>query len=145
MIEHGTVVAVRGTRVDVALGGSSACGGCTACSMSASGEMLLRDVLDDAGAAPGDEVEVLIPESLRLQAALAVYAVPLAGLLLGYLAGFLLGKALGSDPDITGAIVGVLAATAALAGTQIRERSLARNGRYVPRVRAIISRGSDHG
>ncbi|MDP3629714.1 MAG: SoxR reducing system RseC family protein [Actinomycetota bacterium] len=145
MIERGTVVGVRGNRVDVVLGNSSACSGCTACSMGDTGEMLLRDVADEAGAAAGDEVEVFIPESLRLQAALAVYGVPLAGLIFGYLAGVLLGKALGSDPDITGAIVGVLAATAALAGTQIRERSLARNGRYAPRVRAIISRGSERG
>lgn len=145
MIEHGTVVAVRGNRVDVVLGSSSACGGCTACSRGDTGEMLLCDVADEAGAAPGDEVEVVIPESLRLQAALAVYAVPLGGLILGYLAGFLLGRGLGSDPDITGAIVGVAAASAALAGTQVRERSLVRSGRYMPRVRAIISRGSERG
>jgi len=142
MIEHGTVVAVRGNRTDVVLGSSPACGGCHACSNGDSGEMLLRDVADEVGAALGDEVEVVIPESLRLQAALAVYAVPLGGLLLGYLAGVLLGRATGLDPDTTGAIVGVVAATAALAGTQVRERSLARSGRYTPRVRAIISRSS---
>ena len=145
MIERGTVVAVRGDRADVALGSSSACEGCTACSAGKSGEMLLCDVLDEAGSSPGDEVEVVIPESLQLQAALAVYIVPIAALVFGYLAGFLLGRVVGSDPDITGAIVGVVAATAALAGTQIRERSLARSDRYRPRVRAIISRGSERG
>lgn len=142
MIENGTVVAVRGDRADVVLGASATCGSCTACGKSASGDMLLRDVSDEIGATVGDEVEILIPESLQVQAALAVYAVPLGGLLLGYLAGVLLGKALGFDPDTTGGVVGVAAATAALAGTQVRERSLARNGRYKPRVRAIISRGS---
>jgi positive regulator of sigma E activity len=108
------------------------------------GEMLLCDVADDAGAALGDSVEVVIPDSLQLQAALAVYLVPIGALILGYLAGVLLGKALGFDPDITGGVVGILAATAALAGTQIRERSLARSARYVPRVRAIISRSPEH-
>jgi len=142
MIERGTVVAVRGNRADVVLGSTSACGGCSACGKSVSGDMLLRDVADEQGVSIGDEVEILIPESLQVQAALAVYAVPLGALLLGYLAGVLLGKALGFDPDTTGGVVGVVSATAALAGTQVRERSLARKGRYMPRVRAIISRGS---
>ncbi|PKQ36782.1 MAG: hypothetical protein CVT59_11185 [Actinobacteria bacterium HGW-Actinobacteria-1] len=142
MIEHGTVVAVRGTNVDVVLAGSSACQGCSACSASDSGELLLRDVVDRAGANLGDEVEVLIPEGLRMKAALAVYGVPLASLLLGYLAGFLLGSRLGMEPDVAGAVLGVLAASAALAGTRFAERVVMRGGRFSPRVHAILSRGS---
>ncbi len=142
MIERGTVVAVRGPAIDVVLAGSEACAGCNACRASESGELLLRDVVDEEGVELGDEIEVLIPEGLRMKAALAVYAVPLACLIGGYLAGFLLGKPLHMDPDVTGAVLGVLAATLALAGTRIAERAVMRGGRSAPRVRAIISRGS---
>ncbi len=142
MIEHGTVVAVRGGNVDVVLAGSSACQGCNACSASDSGELLLRDVVDREGSTLGDEVEVLIPESLRMKAALAVYGVPLASLLLGYLAGFLLGSRIGIEPDVAGAVLGVLAASAALAGTRFAERVVMRGGRFSPRVHAILSRDS---
>lgn len=142
MIERGTVVAVRGDRIDVVLAGSAACVGCSACAATTKGELLLRDVRSDRGPAIGDEVEVVIPEGLKMKAALAVYIVPLAGLLLGYLAGFLLGKPMGVDPDVAGAVLGVLAATAALAGTRIAEKAVLRGGRLSPHVRAIISRGS---
>ena len=143
MIERGTVVAIRGAAIDVVLGGSATCAGCNACRASESGELLLRDIVDSVGVTLGDEVDILIPDSLRMKAALAVYVVPLAGLVIGYLAGFLLGRQIGLDPDVAGAIVGVLAATAALAGTRVAERDVLRGGRFAPRVHAIISRGSD--
>ncbi len=144
MIEHGTIVAVRGGNVDVVLRSSDACQGCSACGAAfESGELLLRDVVDHKGTTLGDEVEVLIPDSLRLKAALAVFAVPLACLVLGYLAGFLLGRRAGIEPDVAGAILGVLAATVALAGTRLAEKAVMRGGRFSPSVRAIISRDSD--
>lgn len=144
MIERGTVVAVRGNKVDAVIGGSSACQGCSACSISKSGDLLLRDVADRLGVELGDEIDVLIPDGLQMKAALAVYVVPLVCLLLGYLAGFLLGGALGFDRDSAGAIVGILAATAALAGTRLAEKAVLRGGRLAPAVHAIISRGSAH-
>ncbi|MCE5191957.1 MAG: SoxR reducing system RseC family protein [Actinomycetia bacterium] len=142
MIEHGMVVAVRSGSVDVVLQGSAACAGCNACHAADSGELLLRDVAGQPGIGLGDEVEVLIPESLRMRAALAVYVVPLGGLILGYVAGSLLGRRLGIDPDVTGALVGIVLATVAFAATRVAERTVLRTGRFTPRVRAIISRGS---
>ncbi|MHB1340776.1 MAG: SoxR reducing system RseC family protein [Coriobacteriia bacterium] len=145
MNELGTVVAVRGDRVDVSVGPSAACEGCKLCSAgSSASEMLMRDVLDPVGASLGDRVEVHISESLRMQAALAIYVVPLGALFVGYLAGFLLGESIGADPDLVGAGLGIAAATAGFLGARVREKALARSGKFAPRVRAIIARGLEH-
>lgn len=145
MIEVGTVVAIRGDRVDISVGPSATCEGCNVCSAGSSGaEMLMCDVVDTVGTSLGDRVEVVISESLRVQAALAIYVVPLGALFIGYLAGFLLGERIGLDPDLVGAALGIGAATAGFMGARIRERMLARSGRFAPRVRAIIARGLEH-
>ena len=145
MIEIGTIVAVRGDRVDISVGPSATCEGCNVCSAGTSeAEMLMRDVFDPVGAALGDRVEVYISESLRMQAALAIYVVPLGALFVGYLAGFLLGESVGVDPDLVGAALGIGAATAGFMGARVRERMLARSGKFAPRVRAIIARGLEH-
>jgi sigma-E factor negative regulatory protein RseC len=139
--ERGTVVAVRGDRADVALGQTAACAGCKACSSlsSAGGEMLLVDVIDRVGASVGDEVEIEIPERLRVQAALAIYVAPLIALFAGYLAGFLLASRGDGDPDTVGAFTGIGSATVVLAAVFFRERELARKEEFAPFVRAIIA------
>ncbi|MCE5204227.1 MAG: SoxR reducing system RseC family protein [Coriobacteriales bacterium] len=146
MIEVGTVVAVRGDKVDVSVGASPSCAGCNACSMGSSAEeMLLRDVVDPLGVALGDRVEVVISEQLRMQAALAIYVVPLGALFVGYVVGSALGEHLDVDADLIGALLGIAAATAAFMGAQVRERMLSRKGRFAPRVRAIIAPGPEQG
>lgn len=141
MRERGTVVAARGDRADVALGRTEACAGCKVCSsMSSAGdEMLLLDVIDPLGTSVGDEVEIEIPERLRVQAALAIYVAPLVALFGGYLAGFLLASRGDGNPDTAGAFVGIACATATLAAVFFRERQLAGREGFAPVVRAIIA------
>lgn len=106
---------------------------------SAAGEMLLHDVVDPIGTSVGDEVEIEIPERLRIQAALAIYVAPLVALFGGYLAGFLLASRGDGSPDTVGAIVGISCATVTLAAVFFRERQLARKEGFAPIVRAIIA------
>jgi sigma-E factor negative regulatory protein RseC len=141
MTETALVVARRSGVLDVVTTASEACARCGACSSGDGTDMLLRDVADGIGARVGDTVEIEIPDRLRLQAALAIYIVPIAALLLGYLAGFLLGVRAGIDPDFSGAAGGVLFISAAFFGVRGAERTLARSGRFRPAVRAIIARG----
>ncbi|MCX8007211.1 MAG: SoxR reducing system RseC family protein [Coriobacteriia bacterium] len=134
-------MAVRPGRVDVSLGRSAACDGCSVCSSlsGTGGEMLLTDVLDPLGASVGDEVEIEIPERLRIQAALAIYVAPLLALFGGYLAGFLLASRGDGNPDTAGALAGIGCATLTLAAVFFRERELARKEGFAPFVRAIIA------
>lgn len=143
MLECGTVVAVRGDRVDVMMGVSQACGGCSMCSRKGEAEMLMRDVRDEYGVHVGDEVEVEIPEAAKSIAAVAVFAMPVAGAFAGYLAGYLLARGIGVDPEMLGAVLAVVGLVAALAGVGFAER-LALHARVsAPRVRAIIARASE--
>jgi len=141
MTETALVVARRGSVLDVVTTASAACVRCGACSSGEGTDMLLRNVADAVGAGIGDTVEIEIPDRLRAQAALAIYVVPIAALLLGYLAGFLLGTRAGFDPDLAGAAGGVLFISAAFFGVRGAERALDRSGRSRPTVRAIIARG----
>lgn len=141
MTETALVVARRGSLLDVVTTASAACVRCGACSSGEGTDMLLRNVADSVGAGIGDTVEIEIPDRLRAQAALAIYVVPIAALLLGYLAGFLLGTRAGFDPDLSGAVGGVLFISAAFFGVRGAERTLDRSGRSRPSVRAIIARG----
>ncbi|MDZ4167921.1 MAG: SoxR reducing system RseC family protein [Coriobacteriia bacterium] len=143
MHEQGTVITVRDGTVDVRMQVSAACGGCSVCSQGSGGETVMHDVRDELGATVGDEVKVVIPDTIRSRAAIAVFVVPVLSLLLGYLAGFLLGEGLGLNPEITGLIGGLASANIAVLGIRAAERRLQRNARFSPRVSAIISRGRE--
>ncbi len=143
MHEQGIVITVRDGTVDVRMQVSAACGGCSVCSQGSGGETVMHDVRDEFGATVGDEVKVVIPDTIRSRAAIAVFVVPVLALLLGYLAGFLLGEGLGLNPEITGLIGGLASANIALLGIRAAERRLQRNARFSPRVSAIISRGRE--
>lgn len=137
------VITVRDGTVDVRMQVTAACGGCSVCSQGSGGETVMHGVRDELGATVGDEVKVVIPDTIRSRAAIAVFVVPVLALLLGYLAGFLLGEGLGLNPEITGLIGGLASANIAVLGIRAAERRLQRNARFSPRVSAIISRGRE--
>lgn len=143
MHEHGRVITVRDGAVDVRMEVSAACGGCSVCSQGSGGETIMHNVRDPLGATVGDEVEVVIPDTIRGRAAIAVFVAPVLALLLGYLAGFLLGTWLSLNPDITGLVVALLSANVAFIGVRLADRRLSRNARFSPRVNAIIARGHE--
>lgn len=145
MIERATVTAANPGRVDVVMEPSEACAGCGACSAGNSGSRLLSGIVDSLGAHPGDTVEIVTPAGARTRAQWLVYVVPVASLVLGYLAGFLLSDRVGVTPDTGGAVIGLMAAAAALAATRLAGRNAAGASRYEPRVHAIISRGQSAG
>src|SRR5512133_2070933 len=124
MHEPGRVITVRDGTVDVRMEVSAACSGCGACSQEPGGETIMHGVRDALGATVGDTVDVDIPDTIRPWAAVAVFAVPVACLLLGYLAGFLLGRQLGWDPDISGLVLALASANIAVVGIRLAERRL---------------------
>ena len=143
MHEPGRVITVHDGTVDVRLEVSATCAGCGACSQDPGGETIMHGVRDALGATVGDTVDVSIPDTIRPLAAVAVFAVPVACLLLGYLAGFVLGKPLGWDPDISGLVFALASANVAVVGVRLAERRLSGSERFSPRVSAIIARGQE--
>lgn len=143
MREQGRVITVHDGSVDVQMHVSTACGGCSVCSRNSGCETVMQDVRDTLGATVGDVVEVVIPDIIRSRAAIAVFIVPVAALLVGHLAGFLLGRSLGHNPDLCGLITALASANVALVGVRLAERRLKGNARFSPRVDAILARGLD--
>lgn len=142
MIERGIVVGSGAEGVSVRVEASEACGGCGHCGRSGSG-MLMTDVLDALGARPGDTVEVELSAKGNMLAGVFVYALPVAGLLLGYVLGWLAGPRLGAQADAAGALGALAVAGAALAGGRKLGSGALSSERYRAKVRAIIARGQD--
>jgi len=142
-LERGTVTARSGDRVEITMGLSAKCEGCKLCDRDGGGELVMHDVLDRLGAKVGDLVEVELPAGVKRSAAVALYIIPVAALLLGYLAGDLLGMAVELNRDATGAVGAITAALLAFAGLRRSERALSRRDTTSPHVRAIIPRGPE--
>ncbi len=137
------MTATRDGLVDVTVTPAGACGGCSVCSRHEGGELVLADVIDPIGASVGDTVDVEIPDTVRSRAAIAIYVVPVAGLLIGYLAGDLLVGAMGSASDLAGAGGAVAGLVIALLAVRGIERTVLRARSVAPRVSAIIARVSE--
>ncbi|MDZ4655628.1 MAG: SoxR reducing system RseC family protein [Coriobacteriia bacterium] len=138
--ERGTVTAREGQRVEIRMSLSAKCEGCTLCDKDGGGNLVIRGVHDSLGANVGDTVEIEIPAEVKRAAAIALYVIPVAALLLGYLAGDLLGVAAGINRDVTGAIGAIGAAIVAFLGLRRRERAMSESQTSSPRVHAIIAR-----
>lgn len=112
MISEQAVVTRRdGARVEVRLLRESACGGCElgkTCGTGALGRLLgnrNRPLVIDCGEPlePGDRIELQLSESALVRASLAMYGLPLLGLLAAGVAAALVGL-----PDLAVAAVSVL-------------------------------------
>ena len=98
---------------------------------------------NDVGAAQGDQVAVEIPPGTDIRAGVYAYILPVVALLLGYGAGNTLGRLAGWDPDLTGAVLGVLGVAGGMLFMRTRARKVLSSDRFRPRVRAIISRARE--
>lgn len=141
MREQGRVVGVGEGVVDVRMEVSAACEGCGVCVAGRPGETIMAGVRDSLGAAVGDTVEVVIPDTVKRRAVVAVFVVPVLALFAGYLAGFLLGGLLHVDRDLAGVITALAAAVLAFAGVRVAEARIKRSARLSPQVGAIVARG----
>jgi sigma-E factor negative regulatory protein RseC len=104
-------------------------------------------VMNSIGAVPGDQVVIGVSESGLLRGSLAVYAVPIAGLLIGALAGQYLGDGWIRRYADLWALLGAAAGfTAGLAWLKQFSRATLHDGRYQPVIlrREIPVRPAGH-
>lgn len=143
LIESGHVVGVGPGSVDVRVAATEACAKCSHCSKVDKDGMLISDVRNDLDARQGDTVEVEIPPGTDIRAGVYAYILPVAALLLGYGAGNTIGIVVGWNPDLTGAVLGVLGVAGGMLFMRNRARKVLSSDRFRPRVRAIIARARD--
>jgi sigma-E factor negative regulatory protein RseC len=141
--ETGRVVKVQGDYAWIETGPAATCGSCSArkgCGTSVLASVFGRRrspvrALNRAGARTGEQVVIGISESSLVRGSLAVYMVPLAGLLVGALAGRYFGMdllpAYAELASIVGAVAGLLAG---LAWLRFFSRASDRDERYQPVV-----------
>lgn len=149
--EPGTVVAIDGVHAEVRTERRSVCGGCAArdgCGTSLIERLLgtrpnrVR-ALNQAQARVGERVMLGIPEQGLLGASLAVYLVPVSGLVIGALLGErLLGQAVGVGPADWAALLGTVAGFA-LSLLWLRRYSVGSRNR--PDYQAVVVRRLDLG
>ena len=87
MTEVGRVVSVNDDAAVVAMGTSGACEKCGLCLSTSDGKEILLLATNEAGAAPGDAVEIEISPGRVLVAAFALYMLPVLLTIVGFVVG----------------------------------------------------------
>jgi len=90
VIERGKIASIEGDKTVVELERTTLCGSCRACESSDKGKMMVT-VATVAGVSEGDAVDLVTPGS-RLGAALMVFGLPIAAVVLGAVLGNYLTK-----------------------------------------------------
>ncbi len=135
MIKTGKVVSCDNGSVRVCFERPEACAKCGQC-----GDIKETLVTLKGTAAPGDTVEVFLPEGKLLRYTFAAYIIPLAG----FLSGLFLGKLLfgNETAEIIGALcLGALAAVPVI----LYDRRVQKNGNGIPRIVRVHPRREDSG
>jgi len=138
MREIGIVLKIKGTRAEISLPRKSACETCGKCGLGrGEGEMAL-EAENRPGARPGDRVEVEIPERDPLLAALLLFGLPLAGMLLGVVAGALLERALNWDSEGPAVVLGTVLLLVSFFLVKFREKRLAKQENQRNRIVRVL-------
>ncbi len=136
MEETGTVIGIEGRIARVRLTRKATCDRCGACGMGKQPEIVV-EIPNSAGAKPGDEVRIAIASGRMLQAAAAVYLVPILALFAGYLLSAVILRRLGFGRSETPAIVGGFLAFA-LSFLWIRHFGRRSGDRFTPEMISVI-------
>jgi sigma-E factor negative regulatory protein RseC len=150
--ETARVVVCEGRFAWVETQRASTCGGCAAnkgCGTAALAKVLGQRrtrvrVLNELQARAGEQVVIALPEQALVRGALAVYLVPLLGLLGGALFGtYLAGRVLAEQPDLFGILFGGLGLAAGIGWLRYYARSIREDVRYQPVI--VRRQAAGHG
>ena len=139
--ERAEVVACEGRFAWVQTQRASTCGGCAAnkgCGTATLAKVLGQRrtrtrVLNNLQARVGEQVIIGLPEQALVRGALAVYLVPLLGLLGGALFGtYLAGRLLVQHPDLISILFGGLGLAVGIGWLRYYARSIREDARYQP-------------
>lgn len=151
--ETATIVRVEDHAVWVETRRKSSCGGCAAkngCGVSVLDKLFAAKrsslrVLAEPGYQPGEEVVIGIREQALVRGSLAVYSVPLLGLILGALAGTLAaGQGLTANAELSAILLGVTGFIAGLWWLRRFTRRISNDERYQPVVLHRVFNSGTH-
>lgn len=138
MEEEAVVISVSGQHAKVRLQRGTSCDSCgsKASCATASGEEKDVDVINEAGAAPGQRVIIAVNPGVLLKASLTVYMLPLVALIGGAILGSKLAESMGaaSQADAWAAATGFGLMILVFVGQKLWNRMIASNSQYTPRI-----------
>lgn len=141
MEEEAIVISVTGQHARVKLQRSTSCDSCgsKASCATASGEERIVDVLNEAGAVPGQRVIIAVNPGVLLKASLTVYLLPLIALIGGAILGSKIAVQMGAanQADAWAAGFGFGLMVIVFVGQKIWNRMIAANSQYTPRIVGI--------
>lgn len=141
MEEEAVVISVSGQHAKVKLQRSTSCDSCgsKASCATASGEEKVVDVLNEAGAIPGQRVIIAVNPGVLLKASLTVYLLPLIALIGGAILGSNLAVQMGAanQADAWAAGFGFGLMVLVFVGQKLWNRMLSSNSQYTPRIVGI--------
>ena len=139
MIEMGQIVNVEDSIATVKIRRGASCGSCTACGMAKDQSEISFRIVNDLNAQTGDWVELELESKSLIKATLIVYLLPLVALILGVVGGYALAGRLSGNPDLYGAIGGILFTVLSFLGIRALDPIIRRNGDYSPKMISIIN------
>lgn len=144
MREEGVVTSLAGDQVVVRTVQHDACESCGAkgaCHTLGGGKERQVTALNQAGAEIGDRVALGISRSSALSAGFMAYMVPIIALMAGAALGKALGPTWGFDAQNAALLVGAAALVAAWIGVRWLSDRLAKRGRFMVKVVAVVQKG----
>lgn len=125
---------------------SGACESCASrhdCSAASGGKEREVEVLNDLGAAVGDQIQLAISTGSLLKATFLLYIFPVLCMLGGGIAGHVIAMRLHWDTSLLSAIVAFTGLAVAMLGVRFGGNRLARKAAYQPRIIRILARKPD--
>lgn len=139
MIEMGQIVSVEGSMATVKIRRGISCDSCTACGMAKDQSEISFRIANDLNAQIGDWVELELESKSLIKASLIVYLLPLIALILGVVGGYAIAGQFSGNPDLYGAIGGILFTALSFLGIRAMDPILRKNGDYSPKMISIVN------
>jgi sigma-E factor negative regulatory protein RseC len=144
--ELGIVIDTHNGSARVHLNAPAGCASCAAAHGCTAGNPAHTiEVADSIGVRPGDTVKIEVSGSVTVMAALLLYGMPVAALVMGAIVGPEVARSMGAavSTNVSAAVGGLLLLCAAIIGARIADKWFSANPELGPRIVRIVSRGKN--
>jgi len=139
MTEIGQVVEIKGMDAIVRIERTPACGKCRGCQLSDKNGDILLTIPNLLGAQVGDFVQIDLESTQILKASAIAYLIPLLALIAGIVAGYLAAPSFDMNPELLGAIGGILLTGISFWGIKKAEPILKKDNSFSPKMVSVIN------